>query len=124
MDHFAGIVLVLAGFVHLLPAVGVAGRERLRSLYGVELDDPAVLLLMRHRAAMFAAIGLLMLIAALVPSWRLPASLVGLISTAGYCLLAGAPGAWTAPLRRLWWIDLPLAAGLAVVVAERLLRGP
>ncbi len=123
MNHYAAIVLALAGIVHLLPAVGIAGRERLHALYGVELDDPAVLLLMRHRAVMFAAIGLLMLIAAIVPAWRLPAAAVGLLSTAGYCLLAGRPGGWSVPLRRLWWIDLPLAVGLAVVVVEALLGG-
>jgi hypothetical protein len=123
MTHVAMIVLALAGIVHLLPAVGVTGRQRLRGLYGVELDDPAVLLLMRHRAVMFAAIGLLMLIAAFVPVWRLPAATVGLLSTAGYCLLAGRPGAWSAPLRRLWWIDLPLAAALAVVVIDAVLAG-
>jgi len=123
MDAFATTVLVLAGIVHLLPAIGVAGRERLRVLYGVELDDPAVLLLMRHRAVMFAAIGLLMLIAVFVPPWQLPASLAGLISTAGYCLLAGWPGGWPLPLRRLWWIDLPLAAALCGVAVASLLHG-
>ncbi|MDD3761783.1 MAG: hypothetical protein PHP86_00645 [Nevskiales bacterium] len=123
MALFDTAVLTAAGILHLLPVAGMAGRMRLRRLYGIDLSDADTLLLMRHRAAMFAALGLLLLAAAAVPQWRLPGAVAGLISTAAYCGLAGRPGSLSPPLRRLWWIDLILALGLAAVAMRAVSGG-
>ncbi len=123
MALFDTAVLTAAGILHLLPAAGMAGRMRLRRLYGIDLSDADTLLLMRHRAAMFAAFGLLLLAAAAVPRWRLPGAVAGLISTAAYCGLAGRPRPLSPPLRRLWWIDCPLAIALSAVVLRAWLSG-
>jgi hypothetical protein len=46
-----------AGVVNLLPAIGAFSAERLQSLYGVVIDDPNLGILMRHRAVLFAIVG-------------------------------------------------------------------
>ena len=63
-------VLVLVGVVHLLPLIGVLGAARLEQLYQVRIDDPNLLLLMRHRALMFGLLGALLLSSSIRPQWQ------------------------------------------------------
>ena len=51
-----GLLLVVA-FIHLLPLVGALGSGQLASLYGVEITDQNLEILMRHRAILFAIPG-------------------------------------------------------------------
>ena len=39
--------LILAGILHLLPLAGVLGPDRLATMYGITVDEPNVLILMR-----------------------------------------------------------------------------
>lgn len=116
MDVLCTVILVAAGIAHLLPAAGLAGAQRLRKLYAIEITEPATLLLMRHRALQFGSLALFLLLAAFWPPWRMPAALVGLLSTVGYCVLGRLPGRLNPALCRVWWIDLWLSAGLALVL--------
>ena len=116
------VVLLAAGLVHLLPAVGVLGPQRLGALYGVAIADPSLLLLMRHRALLFGVLGVLMLAAAASPPlqpWMLGA---GLASTASFVVLAAGADPLGAPLRTVMWIDVVLSAALAVALTLRLLN--
>ena len=60
-------LLVLVGLINLIPAVGAIAPERLRTLYGIEPDAPELLLLLRHRALLFALIGGFVVLAAFRP---------------------------------------------------------
>jgi hypothetical protein len=62
MRHFATTLLVLVGLVNLMPAVGILGSARLEALYGLPLAGDDLLLLMRHRAALFGVLGALLMI--------------------------------------------------------------
>jgi hypothetical protein len=114
------VVLIAAGLVHLLPAVGVFGAQRLNALYGVAITDPALLLLMRHRAVLFGLIGALMLHAAVAPSLQVWALGAGLLSTLSFVVLAAQAEALAPPLRTVMWIDIALAAALALALLLRL----
>jgi hypothetical protein len=108
--------LLLAALFHLLPAVGVLGAERLASLYGVAIADPALLVLMRHRALLFGVVGAFMLHAAWAPALQPWAIAAGLASTVGFvALAAGMPA-----LRMIVWIDAGLIVALAVAAVLRL----
>ncbi len=113
--------LLLAGLVHLLPASGVLGGSQLVQLYGQAAADPALQLLLRHRALLFGLLALLCLASLALPDWRLPALLLATASVAGFLLLAGAPSLLTPALRRVFWVDallLPLL--LAALTLQRL----
>jgi hypothetical protein len=115
------LVPVLLGFVavlHLLPAVGVLSAARLESLYGVALREPNLLLLMRHRAVLFAALGLLLGAAAVREELRGAALACGFASVASFLLLARSGGPYNAALRRVARVDL---AALAALVAAAVL---
>jgi hypothetical protein len=116
------LALLAAGLVHLLPAAGVLGAQRLAALYGVAIADPSLLLLMRHRALLFGVLGVLMLAAAWSPPlqpWALGAALV---STASFVVLAMGADTLAAPLRTVMWIDVGLAVVLLIALLLRLLN--
>ncbi|WP_370306097.1 phosphopantetheine adenylyltransferase [Sinimarinibacterium flocculans] len=120
MEILARAVLVVAGLVHLLPAVGLRGAPQLEKLYGIAIAQPELLLLMRHRALLFGLLGAGLIAAAFWPPLRTAMLLAGLVSTAGYCVLAFAEPALAAPLRRVVWIDVPIAAALLLLLLARL----
>ncbi len=120
MEAFTRIVLVIAGAVHLLPAIGVLGASRLQHLYSVAIDDPNLVLMLQHRALLFGVLGAGLLAAAWLPAIRTAMIAAGLISTAGFCLLVFTAGEANPALRRVAWIDVPIAIGLAVAFVVHL----
>lgn len=114
--------LTVAGIVHLLPAAGLLGAERLAALYGVAIPGDDLLLLMRHRAMLFGVLGAFMLHAAWSPALQAWALAAGLASTLGFVVLAwGSP--WLTPaLRTVMWIDVGLGVALAVGLVVKLQR--
>jgi hypothetical protein len=108
--------LAAAGLVHLLPAFGLLGSEALARLYGLRIEEPGLLLLMRHRALLFGLLGGALLAASLRPAWQGPALLAALVAVGGFLLLAGAPSALAPALQRVFWIDAGLF-GLLLLAA-------
>jgi hypothetical protein len=115
------LVLLATGLVNGLPVAGLAGAAALRRLYGVRVADPDLLVLMRHRAVLLGLLGAALVVAAFVPSWRLPAAVAGLVSMLAFVGLAAAEPArgrrTTATLR----VDAVLSAALAVATGLELL---
>lgn len=104
-------VLLIVGAIHLLPAWGVLGVSALEQLYGVQLQEPNLLLLMRHRALLFGLLAALLLAAAFRPVWQGSSLAAAWVSVLGFVLLA--PPDLSPSLQRVWWIDvavLPLLA--------------
>jgi hypothetical protein len=93
MNYVVKIALVLVGIIHLLPLSGVLGPERLTMLYGVTLDDPNLVILMRHRAVLFGMLGAFLVAAAWLPP----------------CRSALSYWAWSASCR-FWFWRMPPAA--------------
>ena len=106
LRHFATIAFVLAGLVNLYPLVGVLGADNLKSLYGVAIKNGDVLLLLRHRAVLFALIGGLLLYAAFRPAWRRFALIAGLTSMLTFLVLAFPFGGRSKELQQVFWVDL------------------
>ncbi len=102
------------GVANLLPLTGVLSAERLAALYGVQIEDPSLVILMRHRAVLFGIVGLLLVAAAFRPSLRLTALLAGLASMLSFILLALSSGDCSAHLLRIVIIDLVASFGLLV----------
>ncbi len=86
-------LFLLVALIHLVPAVGVLSAERLQGLYGLAIEDPDLLILMRHRAVLLGIVGALMGAAAFLPSLRIAASLSALASMVSYLVIVvGAEG--------------------------------
>ena len=84
MRHTVSVMLLVVAVIHLLPMVGVLGAARLAALYGVALEDPNLVILMRHRAVLFGLLGALMALAAFRPSLQLLALAVGGVSVLSF----------------------------------------
>jgi len=107
-------LFLFAAVVNLPPVMGAFSAERLAVLYGVRIEDPALLLLMRHRALLFGIVGVLLVAAAFRPSLRLTALLAGLASMLSFIGLALSSGGVSEHLRRIVTADLVASFGLLV----------
>ena len=109
-----------AGVVNLLPALGAFSAGRLQSLYGVVIEDPNLAILMRHRAVLFAIVGALLVASAFHAALRPVAFAAGFVSMGSFVALALLVGDFNPALRRIVWVDV--AASLGLVVAAILDR--
>jgi hypothetical protein len=105
-------LLVMVAVIHLLPAVGVGGRAPLERLYGIAVDEPNLLLLMRHRAVLFGLLGAFLLAAAFDRRLHLAGLVAGLASVGSFLVLAGRTGDMNGHVRRVCLVDAVAAACL------------
>ncbi|HSW07269.1 phosphopantetheine adenylyltransferase [Aquabacterium sp.] len=124
MRHLIAACLLIASLIHLLPALGVLGAERLAQLYGLNLSEPNLLILMRHRAVLFGVVAGLLLWAVLAPALRPAAFAAGLASVLSFLVLARMSGDHNAQLARVVMVDWfalgVLAAGAAAQLVLQL----
>lgn len=106
----ATTLFVIVGLVNLLPLVGVLSASRIRVLYGVALEDPNLVILMRHRAVLFGIVGGLLVASAFQTLLRPLALAAGLVSMLSFVLIAFLVGGYNAELRRVFLIDLAASA--------------
>lgn len=111
---------LLVGLANLLPVAGILSAGRLHALYGVVLDEPNLLILMRHRAALFGIVGALLVASALHPPLRPVALAAGLLSMLSFVAIAWRVGGLNAELRRIVVIDLVASI---LLIAAALLDG-
>jgi len=117
MKLLVPLTLVLVALLHALPLAGVLGAARLSALYGVDARDPALELLLRHRAVLFGLLAAFLAWAAWQPALRGAGLLAGLVSVASFLLLAVPAGTLSPALVTVVKLDvaaliLLLAAGI------------
>jgi hypothetical protein len=115
------VALILSAVIHVIPLSGTLGRAHLMRLYGLSIDDPALLVLMRHRSILIGLIAALSLWAVFMPELQVAALVVALVSAGSYVALwlsgdraGGRAGA------RVAYVDIALVAVLAVALTARL----
>lgn len=106
--------LIVVGVIHLIPLSGALGVGRLNSLYGINIADPDVSILMRHRAVLFGLLGMFCIYAAIKPPLQFIALTAGAVSVGSFLYLAYATGGYNEELRRVFVADLVAAALLAI----------
>jgi hypothetical protein len=114
MRHLVAAMLAVVAVIHLLPAVGVLGVARLEALYGIPVQDPNLAILMRHRAVLFALLGVFLLVAAVRPAWQPAALVAGFVSVLSFLALARTVGGTNAQLQRVFAADVVALACLVV----------
>jgi len=119
-----GLMLVVAA-IHLLPISGFFGVERLVSLYGIEITDGNLEILMRHRAVLFGILGTFFAYAAFNPALQPIAFAAAFISLASFFFLSATVGAFSDPIRKVVIADIVAsgcllgAIGLYVIKRNR-----
>lgn len=113
------IGLVIAGIVNLLPTIGVAGASWLRSLYGFEIANPDLEILLRHRAVLFGLVGVLLLVAALRPGLRNVAVLVAGASMASFIVIAFMVGGFGPAITKIVMADIIGLLALVPAIVAR-----
>lgn len=117
----SGLLLVVA-VIHLLPITGMLGVDHLASLYGINVADNNLAILMRHRAVLFGIVGGLIAYAAFRPSLQPLAFVAAFVSIASFFYFAVSIGDFNASIRRVVIADIVAAVALAAAVALYYLR--
>ena len=123
-ERFIQAALVLTALTQLPPVIGVLGPDALLKGYGIQVDDPGLLLLLRHRALMFAIVGVPLLIAVFQPAWRVPAISAALFSVVGFVVLATSGDTLSAQLTRVARIDWAVLIVLVPAFVLALMQKP
>ena len=106
--------LIVVGVIHLIPLSGALSVGRLNVLYGTNISDPDLSILMRHRAVLFGLLGIFCIYAAIKPSLQFSALIAGTISVVSFLCLASMTGGYNDELRRVFVADIFAAAFLAI----------
>ena len=102
----ATLLFLAVAAINLAPGAIAFAPERTLDLYGITLEGDSLMLLMRHRALLLAIVGLLLAVAAFVRSWRVAATVAGLLSMGTFIAMAAMSGAELPKLERVMWIDV------------------
>jgi hypothetical protein len=122
MQRLATALLLIAGVIHLLPLPGVLGAQHLARLYGVTVDDPNLVILLRHRAVLFGLLGAFLVAAAFKSDWRLLAAVLALVSAVAFLVIALQVGGYNGALQRVVLADVIAVTCLLGAVAIELAR--
>jgi hypothetical protein len=113
MRHLWSVLVLVAAAINLAPVAGAASPERMGAFYGINLDDPSLQILMRHRAILFGGVGGLLLLAAFHRPLRTLGYVVGFSSMLSFLLIAWLVGEYNAEIQRVIVIDVVGIAALA-----------
>ena len=116
MQIASKVLVLFAAAVNLAPVAGAVSPARLQMLYAVELSDPNLLILLHHRAILFALIGGMLFVSAFVTRLRAVAVFAGLVSMLSFVAVALAVGDYNASLRRVLLVDVAASAALVAAV--------
>ncbi len=117
----SGLILIVA-VIHLLPLSGLFGADRLAALYGIEITDSNLQILMRHRAVLFALLGAFLVYAAFKPALQPLAFLAGFVSVLSFFYLAWTVGDFNAAIRKVVIADIIAFVSLIIAVILYALR--
>jgi hypothetical protein len=120
VNILVAILFVFVALVNLAPVMGVVSGAQIQAAYGVVLDDPSLVVLMRHRAVLFGVVGALLLAAAFKPPVRPIAVAAGLLSMSSFAVIVWLEAPVNSQIQRVVIADL--VALVALVVAAWLGR--
>ncbi len=101
----SGLLLVVA-VIHLLPITGFFGVDRLASLYGIEITDRNLEILMRHRAILFGTLGAFIAYAAFKPALQPMAFIAAFASLVSFFYLSLSVGDFSDSIRKIVVADV------------------
>lgn len=115
-NFISSTMLCVAGAIHLIPVSGLLGQSQLTSLYGIQFQEPNILILMRHRAVLFGLVGGFMIKAAFQKSIQNIAICSGLMAAGSYLYIAMDVKGYNSKLHRVFVADVA-AVGCLLIAA-------
>ncbi len=109
-------MLIIIGFIHLLPVMGVISSARLATLYDIDVTGRDLEILLRHRAVLFGILGSYFCYAAFKPASQPTALVFSGISIVSFLLLTATVGDFNAAIKRVVVADLIALACWVVAV--------
>ncbi len=106
MQKIITVLLVIVGFIHIMPLSGVLGAEQLFSLYGLSFEESNISILMRHRAILFGVFGLFFLYSAFNRQYQPLAFTAGFISVISFILLSWSTGNYNTAIHKVVVADI------------------
>ena len=116
-----GLMLVVA-IIHLLPISGFFGIDRLTSLYGIDITNGNLEILMRHRAMLFGMLGGFIAYAAFNPAMQPIAFLAAFISIASFFFLSFSVGDFNESIRKVVIADIVATVALVGAIVLYVVR--
>ncbi len=114
MAVLSTLLICIVSLINLAPAIGALSAKRLQALYGIGLEEPNLVALMRHRAVLLGIVGALLAVSAFVLSLRPAAYAAAFTSMLSFVLIAVLVRGYNQELRRVVWADLVASAALSV----------
>jgi len=112
MQKLWTFLVLIAAAINLAPVLGAFSPERMTALYGVDLSDPNLQILMRHRAVLFGLVGALLVVTAFHPPLRTVGYATGFASMVSFVLIAWLVGGYSANIQRVILADVVGIAAL------------
>ena len=119
MQQLSTLLFLVAAAINMAPVLGAVSPERMTALYGVDLADPNLQILMRHRAVLFGIVGGLLVVAAFHRPLRTLGYAIGFSSMLSFILIAWLVGGYSAEIERVILVDV---VGIAALVGAGLVQ--
>lgn len=112
--------MILVGLVNITPVIGLVSAGQLNSMYGINIGDTNLQILLLHRALMFGLLGGLILYSAFRPSWQPISMLLAFISMAGFIAIAWSTADYNDQIARVMAVDAGALILLLIAVGLRI----
>ncbi len=117
-----GLVL-LVGVLNLTPAIVFFAPERSLSLYAIDLSEPNLSIVMRHRAVLLGLLGAALIYGAFRKEFLLPVIVAALIGKAAFLFLVYSSTGANAEIGRVALFDIGAIAILLTALFLHLFAG-
>jgi|LakMenEpi03Aug12_release.lakeMendotaPanAssembly.Ray.scaffolds.fasta_scaffold1717707_2 hypothetical protein len=105
LEKFIAVILILVGFINLIPVSSVLSSEKFFALYGIPVEEPNLLIIMSHRAILFGLLGIFLIVAAWRTELQPAAFIAGLISMLSFIILAKLIGNYNTFINKVVCVD-------------------
>lgn len=116
-------LLLLVGVLNLTPAIVFFAPERSLTLYAIELSEPNLSIVMRHRAVLLGLLGAALIYGAFRKEFLVPAIIAALIGKAAFLFLVYSSAAANAELGRVALFDIAAIVVLLTALGLHLFAG-
>lgn len=106
MHFVVPAVLIIVALIHALPILGALSAARVSNLYGITIQDPNLVILMRHRAVLFGLLAAFLAYSAFHRRLHILALVAATVSVVAFLAIAVRVGKYNGLLSRVVKVDL------------------
>ena len=118
------VLLLIVGLINFIPIIGALSTDHLAKLYGVNLTNNNIIILLQHRALMFGIIGAFIMYAGFNPSLQALAFIAGFVSMLGFIVFALRASTYNQELAKIITLDIIALVLLVIALALYIFKAP